>query len=112
MADTYLARPARRVRRRNGTSQEVPELRRPVSAAEINPELTVVKRMFSLAIEAGKLHHKPHFAMLREDNVRVGFFEGEQYEAVLAHLPEGMRPVATFAYVTGWRINSEVSPLQ
>ena len=55
--------------------------------------------MFSLAIEAGKLHHKPHFAMLREDNVRVGFFEHEQYEAVLAHLPEGMRPVVTFAYV-------------
>ena len=68
--------------------------------------------MFSLAIEAGKLHHKPHFAMLREDNVRVGFFEREQYQAVLAHLPEGMRPVVTFAYVTGWRINSEVLPLQ
>jgi len=31
---------------------------------------------------------------------------------VLAHLPEGMRPVVTFAYVTGWRINSEVLPLQ
>lgn len=72
----------------------------------------MLKRMFSLAIEAGKLHHKPHFAMLREDNVRVGFFEREQYEAVLTHLPEGMRPVVTFACVTGWRINSEVLPLQ
>jgi hypothetical protein len=49
--------------------------------------------MFSLAIEAGKLHHKPHVATLREDDVRVGFFEREQYEAVLARLPEGMRPV-------------------
>jgi integrase len=112
LADTYLARPARRVKRRTGTWQEVPELRRSVSAGEINRELTVLKRMFSLAIEAGKLHHKPHFAMLGEDNVRVGFFEREQYEAVLAHLPEGMRPVVTFAYVTGWRINSEVLPLQ
>jgi integrase len=92
--------------------QDVPEVRRSVSAGEINRELTVLKRMFSLAIETGKLHHKPHFAMLREDNVRVGFFEREQYEAVLAHLPEGMRPVITFAYVTGWRINSEVLPLQ
>lgn len=109
---TYLAHPARRVKRRNGTLQELPEVRRPVSAGEINRELTVLKRMFSLAIEAGKLHHKPHFAMLREDNVRVGFFEPEQYGAVLAHLPEGMRPVVTFAYVTGWRINSEVLPIQ
>ncbi len=64
--------------------------------------------MFSLAIEAGKLPHKPHFAMLREDNARGGFFERDQYEAVPAHLPEGKRPVVTFAYVTGWRINSEV----
>jgi integrase len=68
--------------------------------------------MFSLAIEEGNLHHKPHFAMIREDNVRVGFFEREQYEALLAHLPEGMRPVVTFAYVTGWRINREVLQLQ
>jgi integrase len=112
MADTYLARPARRIRHRNGTLQELPEVRRPVSAGEINRGLTVLKRMFSLAIEAGKLHHKPHFAMLREDNVRVGFFEHEQYEAVLAHLPEGMRPAVTFAYVTGWRINSEVRAIQ
>ena len=62
LADTYLAHPARRVKRRNGTSQELPEVRRPVSVGEINRELTVLKRMFSLAIEAGKLHHKPHFA--------------------------------------------------
>lgn len=100
------------MKRRNGTWQELPEDRRPVSVGEINRELTVLKRMFSLAVEAGKLHHKPHFAMLREDNVRVGFFEREQYEAVLAHLPEAMRPVVTFAYVTGWRINSEVLPIQ
>ncbi len=112
MADTWLARPRRSVKRRNGTWQELAEERRPVSVGEINRELTVLKRMFSLAIEAGKLHHKPHFAMLREDNVRVGFFEREQYEAVLAHLPEAMRPVVTFAYVTGWRINSEVLTIQ
>lgn len=39
--------------------------------------------------------------MLREDDVRVGFFEREQYEAVLAQLPEANRPMVTFAYVTG-----------
>ena len=36
LADTYLAHPARRVKRRNGTFQELPEVRRPVSAGEIN----------------------------------------------------------------------------
>lgn len=85
---------------------------RPVSPAEINRELTVLKRMFSLAIQAGKLVQKPHFPMLREDNVRKGFFERQQYQSMLKHLPESMRPIVTFAYVTGWRIGSEVLPLE
>jgi integrase len=93
-----------------GSGTDVP--RQPVSAGEINRELTVLKRMFSLAIQAGKLVHKPHFPMLRENNVRAGFFEREQYLAVQRHLPTSMQPVVTFAYVTGWRINSEVLPLQ
>lgn len=105
------------VRQKRGTKAQhkgpLPDVpKQPVSAAEINRELTVLKRMFSLAIQAGKLVHKPHFPMLRENNVRAGFFEREQYLSVLKHLPTSMQPVVTFAYVTGWRINSEVLPLQ
>jgi integrase len=93
-----------------GSVSNVP--RKPVSAGEVNRELTVLKRMFSLAVQAGKLLRKPHFPMLRENNVRAGFFEREQYLAVQKHLPTSMQPVVTFAYVTGWRINSEVLQLQ
>jgi hypothetical protein len=59
----------------------------------ISRELTVLKRMFSRAIQSGRLVHKPHFPMLRENNVQAGFFEHEQYLAVPPHLPEPMRPV-------------------
>lgn len=45
--------------------------------------------------------------MLRENNVRAGFFEREQYLSVLRHLPTSMQPVVTFPFVTGWRINGE-----
>jgi integrase len=85
---------------------------RQVSNAEINRELTILKRMFSLAMQAGKLMSRPHIALLREDNVRTGFLEREQYEAVLEHLPPALKPVITFAYITGWRIPSEVVKLQ
>lgn len=100
---------------RDGTPRQVPEQRRAVagvSASEINRELTALKRMFNLAIQAGKLLQKPHIPLLKEDNVRVGFFEREQFLAVLKRLPEAVRPVATFAYITGWRIDSEVLPLE
>ena len=85
---------------------------RQVSAGEINRELTTLKRMFSLAIQAGKLLHKPHIPLLKENNVRTGFFERPAFQAIRAHLPENLRGVVTFAYITGWRINSEVFTLQ
>jgi integrase len=68
--------------------------------------------MFNLAIQAGKLIQKPHIPFLKEHNVRVGFFERDQFLAVLAHLPEPVRPATTFAYITGWRIDSDVLPLE
>ena len=56
------------------------------SAGEINRELATLKRTFNLAIQAAKILHKPHVPMLRESNVRTGFFEPAQYEAVRARL--------------------------
>lgn len=78
----------------------------------ITRELSALKRMFTLACQAGKLLVSPHIPMLQEDNVRRGFFDREQFEAVRRRLPEDVRPVVTFGYLTGWRINSEVLTLQ
>ena len=60
------------------------ERTRPVSNAEINNELKVLSRMFSLAVEAGKLVYIPKVPMLAENNARTGFFEPEQFDAVCA----------------------------
>lgn len=79
--------------------------------ASINRELAALKRMFSLAIQAGKLLHRPHIPMLAENNIRQGFFERSAFEAMRANLSTDLQPVATFAYLTGWRIQSEVLPL-
>jgi integrase len=63
-------------------------------------------------MQAGKLLHRPHIPMLEERNTRKGFFELEMLQDVLAHLPEPLRPVIEFAYITGWRIPSEVLTLE
>ena len=34
---------------------------------------------------------EPHIPMLREDNIRTGFFEREEFESVRKHLPEHYR---------------------
>ena len=80
--------------------------------ATINRELAALKRMYTLAIKGRKLLYRPHIPMLAENNVRQGFFEREQFDAVRAELPAALRGVAMLAYYTGWRIRSEVLPLR
>jgi integrase len=96
----------------DGTKQAVEEIRKPVSNGEINRELQILKRILSLAVEEGKIPSRPKITMLKENNVRQGFFEAHEYESVLAHLPEELRGVIAFAYITGWRIASEVLKLE
>lgn len=83
-----------------------------VSNAEINRELALLKRTFSLAIERGLLAARPTIKLLTESAPRSGFFEREQHASVMVHLPVEIRPVIAFAYITGWRIASEVLPLE
>ena len=79
--------------------------------ATINRELAVLKRAFRLAHQAGTVMHVPHIPMLRENNVRSGFFERDEFEAVRGQLLRPLQAVATFGYLTGWRVPSEVLTL-
>jgi integrase len=80
--------------------------------ATINRELSVLKRAFALAVAAGTLASRPHIALLREDNVRRGFFEADEFVAVRARLPPDLADLVTFLYVTGWRWRSETARLR
>jgi integrase len=85
-----------------------------VSNSEINRELGLLDRIFSLAIKQNRLpaSSKPHIPKLREPAARSGFFEKDQVAAVVAHLPAEIQPVVEFAYITGWRLQSEIAPLE
>jgi integrase len=112
---TEVTKKAYTLNRKDGKTITIPEQRwstRGPSNAEINRELTILKRMFALAMQAGKLLHRPHIPLLEERNTRKGFFEAEMLHVVLAHLSEPLRPVIEFAYITGWRIPSEVLTLE
>jgi integrase len=114
-AATEILKEAYDMKRPDGTVRRIPEQRRPISGAsnaEINRELTLLKRMYTLALQACKLLYKPHIPLLEERNTRKGFFEPHQLASVLAHLPAPLRPVITFAFITGWRIRSEVLSLE
>jgi len=76
--------------------------------ATINRELAALKRAFRLGEIAQKVARVPHIRLLKEAPPRKGFFEAEEVQAVLEHLPEPVKPVIEVAYVTGWRVRSEI----
>ena len=82
-----------------------------VRNATINRELAVLKRTFVLAIGAGTLASRPHIALLREDNVRRGFFEPAEFASVRGRLSPDLADFVSFLYVTGWRWRSEAARL-
>lgn len=83
-----------------------------VSAAQLNHEVAILQRAFSLAIEHGKIARKPKFRMLKEAHARQGFFETHELQAVLGELGSTIRPVVEFCGLTGWRCQSEVLTLE
>jgi integrase len=76
--------------------------------ATANYELAMLRRAFRLGHRAGKVAARPEIQMLHAENVRKGFFEPEQHRAVMKHLPDFLRPLAAIAYITGWRVRSEL----
>jgi integrase len=78
----------------------------------IRREMAALKRMFRLALQDGLIAAMPHIPMPAEGTPRRGFFEVEELERLLPHLPGWLRPPIAFAYHSGWRIKSEIFSLR
>ncbi|HEV3350673.1 MAG TPA: site-specific integrase [Methylomirabilota bacterium] len=76
--------------------------------ATVNRELAALKRMLRLGEIAGKVTQRPILSSLHEHNTRTGFFEEPEFRAVQAHLPADLKLLFEVAYVTGWRVKSEL----
>ncbi len=74
-----------------------------VCPATLNRELTVLRRAFNLAEREGLVKSMPHIPRFKEDNVRTGFLEHEQFLAMRELLPPYLRDLFTMAYETGMR---------
>ncbi len=71
--------------------------------ATINRELAALRRMLNLGYRAERVARVPYFDMLTEDNVKTGYLEDFEFEALREALPSYMKGFLTFGYLTGWR---------
>ncbi len=79
--------------------------------ATVNRTLVFLLRCYSLAIERGHLVSKPRIELLPVSNARQGFFEDAGFRKLYACLPQDLKDLALFAFLTAWR-KSEVSCLR
>jgi integrase len=80
--------------------------------ATINRALQILATGYKLAIKRtrkqnsafAKIVDAPDIEFISEEgNVRQGFFEQAEFDAVHSHLPDDLKDFAFFAYITGWR---------
>jgi integrase len=83
--------------------QRCSKCNRKTAPATIMNELAALKRMFSLARQAGELFHVPYIPRVKVDNARKGFLGEIEYLAMREALPDPLRPVLDFGYETSWR---------
>ena len=90
---------------RNAVSEEA-------ANATINRDLSALKRMLNLGFRQTppRVERIPYIPMLRENNIRKGFFEHADFLTLRDALPDFMKGFVTFGYKTGWRF-SEITNL-
>jgi integrase len=112
LTPAFGAWPAARIGTADVTAYTVRRQEAGAANASVNRELAAMKRAFSLAVKGERLQRMPYIPMLKENNVRKGFVEPGQLDAIQRHLPKYAQAPISFAYITGWRLRSEVLRLQ
>ena len=76
-----------------------------LSPGSVNRELSALKRMLHLGARCTppKVGQVPYVPMMKESNIRKGFFTHEEFLALRGALPKDLRPLVAFAYNSGWR---------
>jgi len=73
--------------------------------ATVNRELAALKRMFTLAVQAGRLSTRPYIPMLEENNARQGFVDHGSFLTLRVELSDHLQDPVTFLYLSGWRVS-------
>jgi integrase len=72
----------------------------------INRELSVIRRMLSIARQDRTIWHIPHFPMLEPGQPRESYVTPSEFHEILKHLPGHDQGIVRWIWNTGWRITA------
>ncbi len=79
------------------------------SPSTVRYELSLIRTGLVVAHKAGRVMSLPPLPSVHVENTRTTFFEREDFDALLQHLPPAPAAVATFMYWSGWRRNETLT---
>ncbi len=83
-----------------------------VTDSTINRELALIRRAFNLAFESEWIDYRVPVKMLRERPQRKEPFKEGEFDSFIKHLPDDVQRATLFQREAGWRMPSEVLPLE
>ncbi len=101
----FAGRPATSITEKDLLKYRDARLQDGACPATVDLELRALGRGYRIARKLKLVRAVPDFPDAAAPNVRTGFFEREDFEAVLEELPPYLRPPLEFAYYSGWRIS-------
>jgi integrase len=99
----------RGARRKFDTKQEaeahLKRIQNPIQPATVNRELSLLKHMFSKAVEWSKVRDNPtrRVKLLKGEVQRVRFLMPDEIQMLLSNCPDHIKPIVTLAVHTGMR---------
>lgn len=73
--------------------------------ATVQAHIVYLRASMRYAQKKGELAILPYFPTIKLDNARTGFFERDEFERIVTHLPEPYADMVRFGYGCGWRLS-------
>lgn len=80
-------------------------LEQDAARSTIQVELSMLRRAYSVTVEAGDLRSAPSFPSVKVDNVRTNWLSMQDVDDICEELDDNLTPVVRFGALTGWRKN-------
>jgi len=78
-------------------------LNQDMARATVNREVRYLLHGFKLLFNAGEISYVPRIKLLEGENVREGFINRPEFDALCAHLDDDNRDIVKFLYLSAWR---------